>query len=207
MGLALPAFLVAWTVMMAAMMLPSVAPVASLYSRSISERRAVRLTLFAGGYLVVWAAAGVLAFGLGAVIASLADGNSSVAIVAGVGAYGTCGLYQLSPLKYRCLKECRSPLSLLFKYTSWRGPLRDFRVGLDHGTYCLGCCWSLMVVLLALGAMSVVPMLVLAAVVITEKLWTNGETFSRLVGVVSLGFAVATIWIPDLAPGFRPGMG
>ena len=65
MGLALPAFLVAWTVMMAAMMLPSVAPVASLYARSISGRRALRLTLFTVGYLVVWASAGVIAFALG----------------------------------------------------------------------------------------------------------------------------------------------
>ena len=72
MGLTLPAFLVAWTVMMAAMMLPSVAPVASLYARSIAGRRGLRLTLFTSGYLVVWATAGVVAFALGALIAGLA---------------------------------------------------------------------------------------------------------------------------------------
>ena len=206
MGLKLPAFLVAWTGMMAAMMLPSVAPVASLYSRSISERRALRLTLFTGGYLVIWASAGVLAFALGALIAGLAAANPSLGTAAGVGAYLACGLYQLSPLKYRCLQHCRSPLSLFFKYSSYQGSLRDFRVGAHHGAYCLGCCWSLMVVLLALGAMSVVPMLVLAALVMTEKLWSKGENFSRLVGIASLALAVATIWIPDLAPGFRPSM-
>jgi predicted metal-binding membrane protein len=206
MGLELPAFLVAWTLMMAAMMLPSVAPVASLYSRSISERRALRLTEFTAGYLVVWASAGVLAFALGAFIAGLADANSSLGTATGVGAYLACGLYQLSPLKYRCLQHCRSPLSLFLKYSSYRGSLRDFRVGLHHGGYCLGCCWSLMVVLLALGAMSIVPMVVLAAVVLTEKLWSKGESFSRLVGVASLGLAVATIWMPGLAPGFRPSM-
>mgnify|MGYP000400864166 CR=1 FL=1 len=202
----LPAFLITWTVMMAAMMLPSVAPVASLYSRSISERRAVRLTQFTGGYLVVWASAGVLAFALGAFIGGLADANPSLGIAAGAGAYLVCGLYQLSPLKSRCLQHCRSPLSLVLKYGSYRGSLRDFRVGLHHGGYCLGCCWSLMVVLLALGAMSVVPMVILAAIVITEKLSPKGENFSRLVGVGSLALAVATIWIPDLAPGFRPSM-
>jgi predicted metal-binding membrane protein len=199
----LPTFLITWTVMMAAMMLPSVAPVASLYSRSISERRALRLTLFTGGYLVVWASAGVLAFALGAFIGGLGDANPSLGTTAGVGAYLVCGLYQLSPLKYRCLQHCRSPLSLVLKYSSYRGSLRDFRVGLHHGGYCLGCCWSLMVVLLALGAMSIVPMVVLAAVVMTEKLWIKGENFSRLVGVASLALAVATIWIPGLAPGFR----
>lgn len=206
MGLELPAFLVAWTVMMAAMMLPSVAPVASLYARSITGHRTLRLTVFTGGYLVVWASAGVLAFAIGAVIGSLAAANPSLGIAAGAAAYLACGIYQLSPLKARCLRHCRSPIALLFKYTAYQGPLRDFRVGLHHGAYCLGCCWALMIVLLALGAMSVVPMLILAAVVITEKLWSKGETFSRLVGVAALALAVATIWVPTLAAGFRPSM-
>jgi predicted metal-binding membrane protein len=206
MGLALPAFLVAWTVMMAAMMLPSVAPVASLYARSISGRRPLRLTLFTVGYLVVWASAGVIAFALGSFIAGLAEGDPQLGAAAGVAAYLGCGLYQLSPLKYRCLAHCRSPLSLFFHYSSYQGPLRDLRVGVHHGAYCLGCCWGLMIVLLALGAMSVVPMLVLATVVITEKLWSKGEAFSRVVGVACLAVAVATIWIPGLAPGFITGM-
>ncbi len=203
----LPTFLIAWTVMMAAMMLPSVAPVASLYARTISERRALRLTLFTGGYLVVWASAGVLAFALGALVGGLADANPSVGTAAGVAAYLSCGLYQLSPLKSRCLSHCRSPLSMLLKYGSYRGSLRDLRVGLHHGAYCLGCCWSLMVVLLALGAMSLIPMVALAAIVMTEKLWLKGERFSRIVGVAALVLAIATIWIPELAPGFRMGMG
>ena len=124
MGLELPAFLIAWTVMMAAMMLPSVAPVASLYARSISGQRGRRLALFTGGYLIVWASAGVLAFALGAVIAWLAAANPTYGIAAGVGAYLACGLYQLSPLKYRCLSHCRSPLSLFFHYSSFQGSLR-----------------------------------------------------------------------------------
>ena len=206
MGLTLSAFLVAWTVMMAAMMLPSVAPVASLYARSISERRALRLTLFTSGYLIVWASAGVVAFVLGSVIANLAEGDGRLGTAAGVVAYLGCGLYQLSPLKYRCLAHCRSPLSLFFHYSSFQGPLRDLRVGAHHGAYCLGCCWALMVVLLALGAMSLIPMLILASVVITEKLWSRGEAFSHVVGVACLGLAVATIWIPALAPGFMTTM-
>jgi predicted metal-binding membrane protein len=206
MGLELPAFLVAWTVMMAAMMLPSVAPVAALYARSISQRRAPRLALFTAGYLVVWASAGVAAFVLGALIAGRAVVDPWLGTAAGVGAYLACGLYQLSPLKYRCLKHCRSPLSLFLRYSSYRGSLRDFRVGAHHGAYCLGCCWALMVVLLALGAMSVVPMLAVSAVVIIEKLWSRGQTLSRLVGIAALALAIATIWLPDLAPGFRASM-
>ena len=139
-GLPLPAFLVAWTVMMAAMMLPSVAPVASLYARSISGRRALRLTLFTGGYLGVWASTGIIAFALGALIGRLAAGDARLGTAAGVIAYLGCGLYQLSPLKYRCLAHCRSPLSLFLKYSSYQGSLRDFRVGAHHGAYCLGCC-------------------------------------------------------------------
>ena len=205
-GLELPAFLVAWTVMMAAMMLPSVAPVASLYSRTIVEHRARRLTLFTTGCLVVWAAAGVLAFALGTLIARLSDTDAALGTVAGVAAYLACGVYQLTPIKDRCLRHCRSPLSLFFHYASYQGRLRDLRVGLHHGGYCLACCWGLMVVLLALGAMSVVPMLILAAVVLVEKLWSRGEAFSRLVGVACLVLAVATIWLPGLAPGFQHAM-
>jgi predicted metal-binding membrane protein len=206
MGLALPAFVVAWTVMMAAMMLPSVAPVASLYVRSVSGRRTLRLALFTAGYLVVWAAAGVVAFAIGSLIAGLADGDARLGTAAGVVAFLAAGLYQLSPLKYRCLSHCRNPVSLFLHYSSYKGPLRDLRVGAHHGAYCLGCCWGLMVVLLALGAMSVVPMLILATVVIIEKLWSRGEAFSRIVGVVSIGLAVATIWFPGLAPGFMSTM-
>ncbi len=206
MGLELPAFLVAWTVMMAAMMLPSVAPVASLYARSITAHRTLRLSVFTAGYLVVWMSSGVLAFGIGAIIGAFAAMNAALGIAAGVAAYLACGIYQLSPLKARCLRHCRSPIALLFTYAAYQGSLRDFRVGLHHGAYCLGCCWALMVVLLALGAMSVVPMLILALVVITEKLWSRGETFSRVVGVVALVMAVATIWFPALATGFQAAM-
>ena len=206
MGLALPAFLVAWTTMMAAMMLPSVAPVASLYARSISEHRPQRLSMFTSGYLLVWAAAGIVAFALGALISRMAGTDAGLGTAAGVAAYLAAGLYQLSPLKYRCLAHCRSPLSLFLKYSSYQGPIRDLRVGTHHGAYCLGCCWGLMVVLLALGAMSVVPMLILAAVVLTEKLWTRGEAFARVVGVACLGLAAATIWLPGLAPGFMSSM-
>ena len=107
--------------MMAAMMLPSVTPVASLYARSISGRRALRLTLFTVGYLVVWASAGVIAFALGSFIAGLAEGDPRLGTAAGVAAYLACGLYQLSPLKYRCLAHCRSPLSLFFHYNLFPG--------------------------------------------------------------------------------------
>lgn len=200
MGLALPAFLVAWTVMMAAMMLPSVAPVASLYARSISGRRALRLTLFTVGYLVVWASAGVIAFALGSFIAGLAEGDPRLGTAAGVAAYLGCGLYQLSPLKYRCLAHCRSPLSLFFHYSSYQGPLRDLRVGVHHGAYCLGCCWALMSILVVVGLMNLVWMAGLTLVFLAEKNWRHGVALSRVagVGVALLGALVV------LKPGILP---
>ncbi len=153
-------------------------------------------------YLVVWSSAGVLAFTLGALIAGLAEGDARLGTAAGVAAYLGCGLYQLSPLKYRCLAHCRSPLSLFLKYSSYQGLLRDFRVGAHHGAYCLGCCWALMVVLLALGAMSVVPMLILAS-------WSSRRSSGRGVRP-SRGSWGSSAWVWRLrrsgSPGWRPDL-
>lgn len=206
MGLGLAAFVVVWTPMMAAMMLPAVAPLASMYARSLRARRSLRLGAFAGGYLLVWAGAGVPAFGLAWLAGRLADGHPTAATAAAAATFAACGAYQLSPLKRRCLKHCRSPLSLLLRYGSYRGTLRDLRAGAHHGAYCLGCCWSLFALLVAFGVMNVAAMITLAAVVIVEKLWSRGEGFSRAVGVVAVVLAVAVIWVPELAPGLHGGM-
>jgi predicted metal-binding membrane protein len=203
MGLGLAAFVLIWTPMMAAMMLPAVAPLASMYARSVRARRTLRLGAFAGGYLLVWVAAGVPAFGLAWLAGRLADDHPTAAIAAAAAIFAACGAYQLSPLKHRCLKHCRSPLSLLLRYGSYRGALRDVRAGLHHGAYCLGCCWALFALLVAVGVMNLGAMLALAAVVVIEKLWSRGEAFSRAVGVAALALAVAVIWIPELAPGLH----
>lgn len=203
MGLGLPAFLVMWTPMMAAMMLPAVAPLASIYVRTVTTHRPLRLTAFALGYLAVWAAAGLPAFALAWAAGHLAEGRPGVATAAAVAAYAGCGIYQLTPWKDRCLRHCRSPLALLLHYGSYRGPLRDLKAGAHHGAYCAGCCWALFVVLIALGVMNIAAMAVLAAVVLLEKHWSRGVAFSRTVGFVSLALAVAVIWVPGLAPGLH----
>lgn len=209
MGLGLSSFVVLWALMMAAMMLPSVAPLASMYSRSVRAHRPLRLASFALGYLLVWAVTGVPAFGLAGLAGMLADGHPTAATVVGVTIFAICGLYQFTPLKYRCLQQCRSPLSLLLHYGSYRGALRDVRAGAHHGAYCVGCCWSLTVLLVALGIMNVAAMVVLAAVVLSEKLWFRGEAFPRAVGLVAFALAITVIWVPELAPGLHPdgGMG
>jgi predicted metal-binding membrane protein len=206
MTLALPVFLASWILMVAAMMLPSMAPTASEYARSVPDRRKRRLGLFTAGYLAIWIAAGVLALGLEVLVAGPSSISPSVATAVAVVAYLVCGLYQFSPFKSRFLRACRSPMSRPPGDARKRGAMSDFGIGARHGLDCLACCWALMVALLALGAMSVEPMLVFSAVIITEKVWTTGKTFSRLIGLASFALAVGAIWIPDLAAGLRPAM-
>ena len=203
MGLGLAAFVAIWTLMMAAMMLPSVAPAAALYARTVQSHRTVRLAGMVAGYLAVWAAAGLPAYGLAWMTGSLTGQHPSVAHVLAIVTFAVVGAYQLSPLKDRCLAHCRSPLALLLHYGSYRGRSRDLRVGLHHGGYCLGCCWGLMVILIAVGVMNLVAMVGLAALVLVEKTWRWGVVAGRIAGVALLALAVAAIWLPWLAPGLH----
>jgi len=203
MGLGLALFVPVWTLMMAAMMLPSVAPTASLYARTMQSSRAVRITGLVVGYLAVWAAAGVPAFGLAWLAGWMTGQDPSAAHIAAVAVFAAIGIYQLSSLKDRCLAHCRSPLGLLLHYGSYRGRSRDLRVGVHHGGYCLGCCWALMLVLIAVGVMNIAVMVGLAALVLVEKLWRWGPAAGRVAGVAALVLAAATIWFPWLAPGLH----
>ena len=111
--------------------------------------------------------------------------------------------YQLTPVKDRCLARCRSPLGFVLRYGSYRGRSRDVRVGVNHGGFCLACCWALMAVLLVAGLMNVVAMVVVVAVVVVEKTWRWGPTFGRVVGVVAFVLAVAVVFRPTLAAGLH----
>jgi len=203
MGLGLLVFVPMWTLMMAAMMLPSVTPVATLYARTVQANRAARIAGLVAGYLLAWAAAGLPAYGLAWLAGWLAGGHPDGAHFAAVAVFAVCGAYQLSPLKDRCLAHCRSPLGLLLHYGSYRGRSRDLRAGVHHGGYCLGCCWALMVILIAVGVMNVAAMIGLAALVLIEKTWSRGQVAGRLAGVAALALAVAIIWFPWLAPGLH----
>jgi predicted metal-binding membrane protein len=203
MGLGLALFVPVWTLMMAAMMLPSVAPTASLYAKTFRENRTVRTAGLVTGYLAVWAAAGVPAYGLAWLAGWLTGKHPGAAHIMAVAVFAVCGIYQLSNLKDRCLAHCRSPLALLLHYGSYRGRSRDLRVGVHHGAYCLGCCWALMVILIAVGVMNVVAMIGLAALVLVEKTWRRGPAAGRLAGAAVLALAAATIWLPWLAPGLH----
>jgi len=96
----------------------------------------------------------MLAYGLAWLAGWLTGKHPGAAHILAVATFAACGVYQLSRLKDRCLAHCRSPLGLLLHYGSYRGKLRDLRAGVHHGAYCLGCCWGLMVILVAVGVMN-----------------------------------------------------
>ncbi len=204
MGLGLPAFVGMWALMMSAMMFPATAPLASVYVRTIASHRAVRIATFALGYLVVWTAAGLPAYVIATAIDRTVQHHRSWAKVIAFAAYAVSGVYQLTPMKDVCLRNCRSPIAHLLKFGTFTGPLRDARAGASHGASCLACCWGRMIVLFVLGLMNLVAMVVLAVVITAEKLLPWPKMLSRVVGVVALGLAFASLWFPVLAPALRP---
>jgi predicted metal-binding membrane protein len=208
MGLALPPFLGLWVVMMAAMMLPSVAPVAVLWTRLISGAssgagRVARMILFLTGYLLTWAAVGVVAFAVLAGTGRLLAASPVAAKWLGVAIFVAAGVYQLTPWKDWCLRRCRSPIGALMYYLGFKGRSRDVRVGLHHGATCAGCCWGLMILLIAVGVMNVAGMAALTVVILVEKLWRYGKPFGRAIGVVLVAIGVLAIWFPWLLPGLH----
>jgi predicted metal-binding membrane protein len=205
MGLELPAFLAVWTLMTAAMMLPATAAVASLYARTITAHRAPRMVAFTVGYLLVWAAAGLPAYALAVGLGHAAHLPATAGTAVAAAVFAISGIYQLTPLKDRCLARCRSPLGLILHCAAHPGPSRDLRAGAHHGAFCLGCCWSLMVLLAAFGLMNLWAMVVLAAVITAEKLAPAGRLVARATGIASIALAVAVFWAPGLAPGLTGG--
>lgn len=205
MGMSLWSFTLMWGLMMAAMMLPSIAPFVGAYQASIADNRAARLSALAAGYLLVWTAVGVVAFVVASWFGDLAVGQPRPAQAMAVATFALVGVFQLTPLKFRCLSHCRSPIGHLVHYLGFTGRGRDLRAGASHGWFCLGCCWALMLLMIAFGVMNVAAMVGLAAVIAIEKVWRRGEAFARAVGVACLLFAVALIFEPGLAPGLDPG--
>jgi predicted metal-binding membrane protein len=202
-------FLGVWVTMMAAMMLPSVAPMALLFARVSGERRRrgrsfVPTWVFLCGYLSAWTGYGLVAYGLFRLI-SAADIHALAwheqgPLVAG-GAIGAAGIYQLTPLKRACLRHCRSPLHFILG--GWReGHRGALLMGLEHGAYCVGCCWGLMLILFALGVMSITWMLVVAGLIFAEKVLPFGE---RLTPYFAVACVAAGIWVAA-APGSVPGL-
>jgi predicted metal-binding membrane protein len=181
---------VMWWLMMIAMMVPSAAPAVLLFTtirrkQEASVRPSVEAWIFLGGYLLMWAAFSLVAalaqWGLErAGLLSMAMASTS-ATLGGV-ILLAAGLYQFTPIKNVCLRYCQSPV--LFLSQHWRpGTVGAFRMGLRHGSYCVGCCWFLMALLFVSGVMNLVWIAVVAFYVASEKLLPLGHRLSRAVGV------------------------
>jgi predicted metal-binding membrane protein len=196
-------FLGVWVVMMAAMMFPSLAPTTALFARMTRRRGLSRPLLFTGSYLVVWGAAGLVAYGVfrlgralfGDALAWHAGGRwlaGGILILAAT--------YELTGLKHLCLSKCRSPFAFLLG--SWRdGRLGAAEMGAKHAVWCLGCCWALMAGLFALGVMSLTWMALTAALIALEKTlpWRRAATWGTAGVLIVL--AVALIAAPHDVPG------
>jgi predicted metal-binding membrane protein len=170
-------FLGMWAAMSVAMMLPSIAPAASVYARLRNARAA--WTLLAG-YIGAWVAYGAVAYLVYGRLRGDAPSLTAAALIA-------AGLYQLTPLKHACLRRCRSPFHLLIRGET---PVVS---GVRFGGYCIGCCAGLMLALFAVGIMNLVWMAVATVAILVEKLVPRGERFAQLVAaaLVVAGLAVA----------------
>ena len=206
-------FLGIWVVMMAAMMLPSVAPTVSLYTRMTRERSRLSPWVFTGGYLLTWAVAGLAAYLLGFAASSLSGGalawDRAGHALAGVTLL-VAACYELTPLKDICLSKCRSPLGTLLG--SWRDGLAGaLRMGTHNGAWCVGCCWALMASLFALGVMSVFWMALVAGIIAVEKTfpWRRGITYATTgllagIGILLLLAPAALPWLTLPVEGAMP---
>jgi predicted metal-binding membrane protein len=207
---ALGFWVTAWVVMMGAMMFPSIAPMVLMYVRIQQGKRARgedppfgATTVFVGSYLLVWSVAGLAGYAIVRLGHELSPAflawDKAGPYVAGAVILGAA-IYQLTPLKDACLSKCRSPFGFLL--TAWKpGRVGALRMGIEHGGWCVGCCWALMAALIALGVMSVGWMVFVAALIAVEKLlpWKAVANRSIAVLLAVLGLAVAVI--PEDVPG------
>ena len=200
----------AWVVMMGAMMFPSIAPMVLMYARLQQGKRAKGLPapfgatpLLVGGYLLAWSAAGLVGY---TVLWAGHELSPSVLAWDAAGPYVAgavilaAAIYQLTPLKDVCLRKCRDPFTFLL--TAWRpGRIGALRMGIEHGGWCVGCCWAMMAALIALGLMSIGWMAFVAALIAVEKLlpWKSLANRSIAALLAVLGLAVA--FTPERVPG------
>ena len=191
-----------WSVMMVGMMLPSVLPTVLLYARLVQTNRAAGTALpsawmFTAGYLALWLTFAVIATVLQALLE--ASGLLSPLVsppdrrLAGV-LFLLAGIYQWLPMKSACLDRCRVPLQTLL--SRWHsGVPGAFRMGADHGLICVGCCWALMLLMFAGGAMNLLWMALIAGFILIEKLFPNGKQIGRMTGIVACAAGMTLILV------------
>jgi predicted metal-binding membrane protein len=212
MGLSAPLFLATWIAMMVAMMFPTAAPMILTFARVSAGQRErgqafVPTWVFVSAYLLVWTLVGVAAYWLAVGTESLAGAapwlGEHASRIGGL-LLILAGLYQLSPLKGACLARCRTPLAWVLH--AWHGGYRGaFRMGVEHGAYCLGCCWLLFGLLFPLGVMNVAAMAVITALIFAEKSLPGGARIGQVAGLALIAYGAAVILMPELLPIYMPG--
>jgi len=193
---------VMWTIMMVAMMLPSAAPmillVLAVYRRRGNPKARIASIMFVTGYVLAWTVFSAAAAGLQVILHKTAlmaaDMRFSSAALSGT-ILILAGIYQWLPIKNMCLSQCQSPLGFLS--TRWReGARGGLAMGLDHGLFCVGCCWLLMAVLFVVGVMNLIWVAVLAAFILIEKLAARGALLGRAAGLAAAAWGVYLIVRP-----------
>jgi predicted metal-binding membrane protein len=188
-----------WFLMALAMMLPSAAPMIRTYCEIADTARAkgepfVHPFVLVAGYLSVWFCASLIFAGLTLALQKGPDGLEALAPargLAGAAALMVAGLYQFTGLKQACLEKCRNPFTILFSRWS-SAPASIFRLGVDQGIWCLGCCWALMLVMFAVGLMNIFWMVLIALFTIVEK-QVAGKVLARAAGAILLVWAAALL--------------
>ena len=193
------AYAAAWNLMIAAMMLPTTLPLLAIFRRIIGTRRDAGALMAGvlGGYVLAWLAFGIVAYGIDSAVREAASTSGwfvahgwvvGSAVIAGAGAF------QFSELKYRCLERCRSPFGFINARWQGRRPLAEsVRLGIDHGLFCVGCCWALMLVTFVVGMGNIGWMLAIAAAMAAEKNLVWGARLRTPLGVALLLWAMAIL--------------
>lgn len=189
----------AWVVMVAAMMLPTIAPLVDRFARIVAprdDRRRLEVAL-AVGYLLAWCAFGLLAHGADRLVLETLyriPGWTRHGWMLGAATLAAAGAFQFSRLKYRCLEQCRTPTSFIVEHWHGRTPLRDALVlGVRHGAFCIGCCWALMMLMFVVGTGNLGWMLALGGVMAAEKNAAWGRRLSEPLGWSLLVAAVGVV--------------
>ena len=189
----------AWVLMIAAMMLPTTVPLLGMFRRITGSRPDADrlLALVVVGFFASWLAFGVLAHLADALLRWAAAQQVwfvANAWMVGAAVLAAAGLFQWSALKYRCLDECRSPFGFVAARWHGRSPSREaLRIGVEHGAFCVGCCWALMLTMFVVGMGNIGWMLMLAAVMAAEKNLALGRHLRTPVGLALLGWAAAIV--------------
>ncbi len=233
--LSISVFAASWTAGMAAMMFPAITPMVLMYNRFVTNRKnnrgnyssvtiqeekegkatssssslfpSLRISLFVGSYLLVWALTGItLLLGWSAVMNSTIMTTGNTVLIQYL--YGSlliiAGAYQFSPLKRVCIGYCGSPMSFFMR--RWRdGTSGAFKMGVYHGIYCLGCCWAYFLLMVALGWMNLLWMALFAGIIFGEKIWSRGIWIARAagIGLTVVGILVAAGMLPSLVSSAR----